>query len=196
VDDLGLEQPFGFGHSMGGAALVLAEADRPGTFRGLALFEPIVFPVEAPPGDGNSPLTEGARRRRAVFASKEKAFANFASKPPLSSFVPEALRAYVDHGLADLPEGGVALKCTPEMEAATYEGAPAHPGWTRLPSVRCPVVVMTGERTDAVGAGLAGLQAERLPDGRVEVVPGVRHFGPMEDPPALARAVAAALLDD
>jgi pimeloyl-ACP methyl ester carboxylesterase len=196
VDDLGLEQPFGFGHSMGGAALVLAEAARPGTFLGLALFEPIVFPTEAPPGGGNSSLVEGARRRREVFASRDEAFANFASKPPLSSFVPEALRAYVDHGLGDRPGGGVALKARPEVEAATYEGAPAHPGWARLASVRCPVTVLTGEHTDAVGDGLARLQAGRLPRGRVEVVPGVGHFGPMEDPPRVARTVAAALLGE
>jgi pimeloyl-ACP methyl ester carboxylesterase len=194
VDDLELERAFGFGHSMGGAALLLAEADRPSTFRGLALFEPIVFPTETPPGGGNSNLTEGARRRRGVFASREEAFANFASKPPLSVFVPDALRAYVDHGLADLPEGGVALKCRPEVEAATYEGAPVHPAWARLPSVACPVAVLTGQHTDAVGPELSGLQAERLPAGRVDVVPGVGHFGPMEDPAAVAWAVAAALL--
>ena len=194
VEALGLEEPFGFGHSMGGAALVLAEVDRPGTFRGLALFEPILFPPEAPPGGGKGGLVSGARRRRAVFPSRDEAYANFAAKPPLSAFVPEALRAYVDHGLAERPGGGVALKCRPEVEAAVYEGAPAHPGWARLPSVRCPVAVMTGERTDAVGEELARMQAERLPGGRVEVVPGVGHFVPMEDPPALARAVAAALL--
>ena len=194
VDALGLERPYGFGHSMGGAALVLAEADRPGTFSGLALYEPIVFPPEAPPGGGNGDLTSGARRRREVFASKDEAFANFASKPPLSSLVPAALRAYVDHGLAARPEGGVALKCRPEVEAAFYEGAPVHPGWARLTSAACPVVVMTGEHTDAVGGDLARLQAGRLPAGGVEVVPGVGHFGPMEDPPRLARAVADALL--
>src|SRR5215208_2473762 len=106
VGDLELAHPFGFGHSMGGAALLLAEAARPGTFGALACFEPIVFPPESRPGSGDLP--GGARRRRAVFASKEEAFANFASKPPLSAFVPDALRAYVDHGLADRPQGGVA----------------------------------------------------------------------------------------
>ena len=194
VDELGLERPFGFGHSMGGAALLLAEASRPGTFGALVCFEPIVFPMEGPPG-GRGDLAAGARRRRADFASRDEAFANFASKPPLSSFAPEALRAYVDHGLADRPGGGVTLKCRPEVEAATYEGAPAHPGWSRLPEVRCPTTVMTGETTDAVGGELARLQAGRLPEGRVEVLPGVGHFGPMEDPPLVARAVEAALLD-
>lgn len=194
VDHLGLEEPFGFGHSMGGAALVLAEAARPGTFRGLALFEPIVFPPESPPGSGSGDLAVGARRRRGEFASRDEAFANFASKPPLDVFVPEALRAYVDHGLAERPEGGVALKCRPEVEAAVYEGARVHPGWGRMPAVRCPVTVLTGETTDAVGGVLARLQAEQLPDGRVEVLPGVGHFAPMEDPPLTARAVAGALL--
>ena len=131
-----------------------------------------------------------------MFASKDEAFAHFASKPPLSAFVPEALRAYVDHGLAERPEGGVALKCRPEVEAAVYEGARIHPGWTRLPSVRGPVTVLTGEHTDAVGGDLARLQAGQLPAGQVEVVPGVGHFGPMEDPPLLARTVAAALQGD
>ena len=54
---------------------------------------------------------------------------------------------------------------------------------------------MTGEHTDAMPPELPRRQAERLPRGRVEVVPGVGHFGPMEDPPALARAVSAALLE-
>ncbi len=192
VDDLGLEEAVGVGHSMGGAALVLAESERPGAFRRLALFEPIVFPTEGPPGGGGA-LASRARRRRARFPSRDDAFANFASKPPLSAFVPEALRAYVDHGLADRPDGDVALKCSPEVEAATYEGAPVHPGWAGLPAVACPTVVMSGEHTDAVGGALARLQAERLPAGRAEVVPGVGHFGPMEDPGLVAGVVRDSL---
>jgi pimeloyl-ACP methyl ester carboxylesterase len=53
---------------------------------------------------------------------------------------------------------------------------------------------MSGEQTAALPPELPRRQAERLPAGRLQVVPGVGHFGPMEDPPTLARAVAAALL--
>src|SRR5215211_1592773 len=46
VDALGLRGCVGIGHSMGGAALLMAELARPGSFRALALFEPIVFPAD------------------------------------------------------------------------------------------------------------------------------------------------------
>ncbi len=44
VDHLGLVRPFGFGHSCGGAAVLLAEQARPGLFRSLYCFEPVVMP--------------------------------------------------------------------------------------------------------------------------------------------------------
>jgi pimeloyl-ACP methyl ester carboxylesterase len=40
VDGLGLDRPVAFGHSCGGASLLLAEQRRPGTLTGLYLFEP------------------------------------------------------------------------------------------------------------------------------------------------------------
>src|SRR5439155_478334 len=65
ADALGLQRPFGFGHSAGGAALLMAEQLRPGTFRAIFCFEPIVIPVASPMGRGDNPLSEGAGRRPA-----------------------------------------------------------------------------------------------------------------------------------
>ena len=73
VDNLGLEHPFGFGHSAGGAALLMAEQLRPGTFRAIFCYEPIVIPVAPPLGRGDNPLSEGARRRRESRADRRSA---------------------------------------------------------------------------------------------------------------------------
>ena len=192
VDHLGLDRPFGIGHSKGGASLFLAEANRPGTFRALWCYEPIVMPVETPPPGGDAPRSDGARRRREVFASHQAAYDNFASKPPLDELSPAALHAYVDHGFAAQPDGTVRLKCLPEHEAATYQMAPANGAFGRLPEVRCPVTLAggTGPNTPMTPDVLR-LVAERLPSARVEIFDGLGHFGPLADPDRLAPSVLA-----
>jgi pimeloyl-ACP methyl ester carboxylesterase len=191
VDGLGLEHPFGFGHSSGGAALLLAEEDRPSTFAALYCFEPVVFPAELPLPTEN-PLAASARRRRVEFASRDEALANFASKPPLSTLDPAALAAYVDHCLQALPDGRVRLKCRPEHEAAVYEASFGHDAYARLGSVACPLTLACGERTEALGPPMLEAMAARAPRARVEVIEGLGHFGPLEDPLRVAASVAAA----
>jgi pimeloyl-ACP methyl ester carboxylesterase len=180
---------FGVGHSMGGAALLMVEEEHPGTFAALAVFEPIVLPPDLPRPEGPSPLIAGARRRREVFASREEAYENFAGKPPLNVFTPEALRAYVDHGFADQPDGSVRLKCRGEHEARTYEGSQDHETFQRLPEISCPVLVMSGAFEPFQPASWAKQVADRLPRGTFLRLDELGHFGPMEAPELVARTV-------
>jgi pimeloyl-ACP methyl ester carboxylesterase len=195
VDGFGLDRPFGVGHSAGAAALLMAEAARPGTFRALYLWEPVVMPVDPPIGPSDNPLSVGALRRRAVFPSRDEALANYASKAPFSVLHPDALRAYVDHGLADQPDGQVVLKCRPEDEAQMYRMGSAHRAFGQFPDVRCPAVVACGADTDAFGPELIELQAAALPTARTEVLPGLGHFGPLQNPAAVAAAVTRAFAE-
>ncbi len=196
VDGLGLTRPFGVGHSGGGAGLLLAEQTRPGTFRALYLFEPIVFPPTGPfpGGSSDNPMAASARRRREIFGSRQEAFDNYASKPPFDRLAPEALRAYVDHGFANLDDGRVRLKCRGETEALVYEHSWSHETYDHLPEVSCPVTVACGATSDTFGAPLVEAIVDRLPRARAEVVPGVGHFGPLEDPALLARSIRSAFL--
>lgn len=195
VDALGLERPFAFGHSMGGAALTLAELDRPGTFRALYLYEPVLVPLGTfPQGDGDdNPMSAAARRRRPGFPSRDAAYENYAAKPPLNVLHPEALRAYVDDGFADIGDV-VVLKCTPDDEAETFRGGGRHNGFDRLGELTLPVTVAQGAVPDPGPGMLAPSQAAAIPGGRHVVLDGLGHFGPVQDPDAVAASVTEALL--
>jgi pimeloyl-ACP methyl ester carboxylesterase len=197
VDATGIDRPFGVGHSAGGAALILAELERPGTFSALWCFEPILPPampsMAAASPTNTNPLAAGARRRREVFPSKDAAYDNYASKPPFEVLDPEALRAYVDFGFDELADGTVRLKCRGEVEARTYEMAGGHHAVERLGELRCPVTFASGGRTDTMFSGeyLERL-AEAVPHGRTEVFGDLGHFGPLQDPDAIAASIRRA----
>lgn len=197
VDGLGLERPSGVGHSAGATVLLLAEQARQGTFRKLYCYEPVIVPVDPPLGpDPGNWLAAAARRRRDTFASRDQAYDHYRAKPPLSSLSAVVLRAYVDHGFEDLPDGGVRLKCRRETEAAVHEMATAHDAFARLADVACPVLVAGGSSSDAFAPALVAAQVAPLPDARVEVLPGLGHLGPLEDPGAAAASIHRFLAED
>lgn len=190
IDALGLHRPIGVGHSMGAAALVLAETARPGTFSSMWLYEPIVFPPGAMPGESN-PLAEGALRRRKCFDSPQTAFANFASKPPLNELSDECLSAYVHAGFRMKKDGSVELRCDPRDESACYRMGGEHHGWDGLTGIGCPVTVASGADLAPGPASAAPLIVERLPRGHLEDHPGMGHFGPLAHPVELARSICS-----
>lgn len=193
IDALGLERPFGAGHSSGAAALLLAEEARPGTFAAMWCYEPIVIPVDPPIGRRqDDPLATGAERRRAWFASRADAYANFAAKPPFDRLHPEALAAYVENGFADAPDGGVRLKCAPAHEAEIYRVMGTHRAFAGLGAIACPVTLVCGSDTDAIGPPVIAAQAAALPRAHTEVLTGVGHFGPLEDPDRVAASIRRA----
>ncbi|HEX3840899.1 MAG TPA: alpha/beta hydrolase [Acidimicrobiales bacterium] len=202
IDHLGLDRPYGFGHSCGGAAVLLAEESLPGTFRALYCYEPVVFP--GPPAElvGDSmtgnPMSEAARRRRETFPSPTDAFLNFSSKPPFGDLDPDALQAYVDCGFETLPieEGGdgetIRLRCRREDEAEIYAHGASHDAYAHLGEVGCPVWLVGGDQTSTIGRSALEADAEQLPASTIEVVPGVGHFGPLQRPDRVAASIIGA----
>ena len=200
TDALGLVQPAAFGHSCGGASLLLAEQARPGSFGALYTFEPVVVPEWAvPAGPVEVPLAIGARRRRPEFPSRQDAFVNFASKPPFAVLDPEALARYVEDGFEVVPaaEGGdgtaVRLRCRREDEAEVYNEGSRHTAFAHLGEVACPVTLAFGADTDAFGRAVMEADAAPLPDATVVELPGLGHFGPLERPDQVAASVIGAL---
>jgi pimeloyl-ACP methyl ester carboxylesterase len=193
VDALGAApgQVLGVGHSMGGAALLMAEQHRPGTFAGLWLFEPITPPpATAQSMAGGNRLADGAERRRPSFPSLAHALENYASKPPLGVARADALHAYVRHGFVTGEDGAVHLACRPADEAQVFRGGGAHPTFERLGEVGCPVRIVCGA-DDGGPAAFAPAIAAALPLGELERHDHLGHFGPLEAPAELGASVRA-----
>ncbi len=189
VDHIGMPG-FGFGHSMGGAALLLAEERRPGTFAGMFLYEPIVLPDDYQPGGANY-MADMARARRSTFPSRDDAMARYASRPPLNTLRADVLAAYVDDGFVDLPDGSVRLACRPEDEARTFESE-SKLQTSRVTEVETPVAVAVGRDEEGpnparLGPGLvAALQHAELVQR-----PDLGHLGPFQDPALVAADLRA-----
>ena len=173
---------FGFGHSSGGAALLMAAARRPELFSALFTFEPVLWPDPGAARPRAEKLADGARRRRARFASRAEAYDNYASKPPFSWMDERVLTAYVEHGLGEGEHGDVALCCPPEVEAQIYVQGAANDAFSDLAGVRCPVVVARGTERGAVERPIAEAQVAALADATLHDFDGLGHFGPLEDP--------------
>lgn len=192
VDAIGADSVHAVGHSMGGAAALLAELERPGVLRSAYVFEPILLPdaVERPP-DSRNDLATSARRRREVFGSKAEVLHRYASRPPLNLFRADALFAYVEHGFEDLPDGTVRLKCRAEDEGRTFESS-ADSTVARIRGLAVPTIVAVGTTEPGWSPAMFGpLVVEALADARLVSYPRLGHFGPLQDPEVVAEDVLA-----
>jgi pimeloyl-ACP methyl ester carboxylesterase len=185
-------QTIAVGHSMGGAALVMAALVEPKLFDALILYEPIIFPSAireiASKTKAPSPLVEGARRRRKTFATRAEAFANYASKPPMNAFDSRALHAFVDHGFRDV-SNHIELKCAPEHEARNFEMGTIHETWDQLKNLQVPTWIVSGAQHSGQPSGFAASIAEQIANSHFVEWQDLGHFGPMQQPERLAELI-------
>lgn len=195
VRQLSLTSCHVLGHSLGGGTALRAEELQPGLFSAMFLFEPI-----APPPDFLDPwqqhvgsMEQVALKRRRRFDSREAAAASFGSKPPLSSFDPACVRAYVDYALRDCAaEGAVELCCEPETEAGVYKSSTDSTTYDNLHRVKCPILVAAGGLNGDEGpAMIAPAIVGKLQNARLQQFPPLGHFGPTQDPRGIAAAALA-----
>jgi pimeloyl-ACP methyl ester carboxylesterase len=180
----------GFGHSMGGAALLLAERNAPSTFSSLFLFEPIIFPDDFST-EGQNVMGDAARRRRVEFGSRAEVLYRYAGRPPFNQVHAGFLAAYVDNGFAEQPDGKVRLKCLPEVEAQVFENG-RDAKLSAVQHLTTPVAVAVGH--DEPGSNPARMGpplAEALGRGQLIRYDHIGHFGPLQDPWTIARDIAS-----
>jgi pimeloyl-ACP methyl ester carboxylesterase len=188
----------GFGHSMGGSALLMAAHRDPSQFDLIIAFEPIGSPPLEPTADDGPPpvmlttMVETARRRRRSFRSYQDAIDNFGSKPPMSAFTEEALRNYVEHGFAPSADG-VTLRCDPELEAQTFLNGRSNGVWDLLPEITTPVLLVIGEEGEIGPAAMGQDMARLLPNATFRGYRHLDHMAPFTHPDEMAALVVDAV---
>ena len=196
---LGLRGLIGMGHSLGGTLSLLAAARHPGLFRALVLLDPVVFPYRylLPLAllrllglHHRFPLAAQARRRRAVFPSREDAAAHYRKRPLFARWHPEAFEAYIEHGLIPIAGGQkrVRLAYPPAWEAAIFASTPLSV-WYWARKVRLPTLVVYGEHTNTF-LPPARRKLQRLwPHAQFVALPQAGHMFPMERPAETAEVL-------
>jgi len=179
------------GHSMGGTSSLLAAAEEPSRVKALALFDPVVFPLDvARDTMGDNPLADGAQRRRATFPSKAAVVEAYTGRGAFRTWRPEQLADYVEAGFRETEDGQVMLTCAPAWEASNFRTHNYDP-WAAFRATRCPIHILRADvgSTARLDEGLAELEATGRV--RVDLIPGTSHFLPMERPELVRETLLA-----
>jgi pimeloyl-ACP methyl ester carboxylesterase len=194
LDALRVRDVYAVGHSKGGAAVAGVAAYHPGRLARAVLLDPVM--VDPLPEGATIPgnfLAVGARRRREVWDSREQMLESYAARPPFDVWRRDFLEAYVEGGTFVREDGHVALKCPGEIEARVYEGAARSSSIAFLAKVTIPTLIVSGGSSLTLPPVRARQAAAMLRDGRLEILPGVGHFVPMEAPDEVLRLLGAFL---
>lgn len=198
----------GMGHSLGGVMSLMAWVMRPKCFRTVILLDPVIFEPRvlwairrwqragADPY-ANFPLARlkaHALNRRRLFPSPQEALAHFQTRRFFQFWHPDALKAYVRHGLRPTGEGTWTLAYDPRWEAAIFGATPTDV-WRWVRRAPGPGIVLFGEHSE-MGTPTTRELLERFWKGcRVVVMEGRGHMFPAEAPEATARVLADILTD-
>jgi pimeloyl-ACP methyl ester carboxylesterase len=182
----------GLGHSLGGAALLLASAERPDLFGCQVWIDPVI-----PPPDPARPesrwrrsvdvLIQGALKRRHVWPSRRDARLQWLEKKVFADWDPQVLDLYLAEGLLERADGQVELKCPGVVEAAIFEASLSVDLWPIAQRVRVQTLIQWAKRGDFTRRAFERL-VDCLADARVVDVDS-GHLVPMERPDLVVEAV-------
>lgn len=188
------------GHSFGATIGLLAAALRPELVRGILLVEPVMMPFYVRWSArlsrmlGNhffrTALIESARRRRAVFPSREEMLERYKGRGAFRTWPDEVIKDYIEGGTRLREDGSVELTCDPEWEAAIFR-AQGHNPYRALRQYQGPLSLLYAGQNSTCWPPAPARISARGGDTRVKRVEEATHFLPMEMPDLVRRELAA-----
>jgi pimeloyl-ACP methyl ester carboxylesterase len=180
-----VERPLLVGHSMGATVLSIAVAAYGVEPCGMVLIEPIFLPdqfYQTQISLKDHPLASKSIKRVNHWQSEDEAMSYLKSRSLFSGWDAEMLRLYQQFGMEKMSEGDMRLACTPESEAAMFMGGWSRDPWPLLTGIKCPVLVIEGEKSPNIGLVDIQRAVSLLPQGQYRSVADAGHLIPMEKP--------------
>lgn len=188
-------------HSFGGVLTGLIMAQHQDLFTRAVLLEPVIFT----PGlqiymksserlgfTAFNTLAKKTAARRSHWPDRQAAYASLRGRGAFKGWTAAALTAFVDHALRPAEQGGVQLKCSPQLEATIFSSA-ANGLWRRLRQVTTPLLFMHGVDSFPFVAKSAVLWSRHNSNVQAEQVRG-GHCFMQQYPEAAAQRVHEFLL--
>jgi pimeloyl-ACP methyl ester carboxylesterase len=182
------------GHSFGAVASMIAATLQPERFKALVLLDPTVLLPhvldalrqmrEAGTIADGFHLAARAAKRQRTFESYDVAYAYFHKRGAFRDWTEEAMRAYVQHGLAPNPDGSVTLKWSPEWETYYFKTGYLKT-WEMIPklaTLNIPTLILRGGTSDTYLSDAAERVRELMPKAIHLEIDGHGHLFPQSAP--------------
>ncbi|GBB93681.1 hypothetical protein RclHR1_02210016 [Rhizophagus clarus] len=193
INHFQLKKPLvGIGHSIGGAAMIMTELIKPGTFSCIVCVDPVLSPQFAM---NQSFRFNSILKRRDIWPNREVAKTLFLKHEMFQKWDPEVLDIHMNYGLHELPDGQVTLKCPKLQEYYTFsDNLFASPSsspidaFYRLHEIECPILFLTGENSH-IESEWGSLIKTRTQRGEWCGIVDCGHLVTMEKPKHVAFAI-------
>ncbi len=197
LEAMGLTGVYAVGHSRGGSTVITGAPHCAGRLAGVMLIEPSILMrsqdeiAGGPSSKRSLEMAETARKRRAVFDSREQAFGSYHDRGMFKGWPDENLRIFLQHALADRPDGKVELKCPPDIEGRFYVAPVDVDVVQSMTCITCPTKLVWGTESERFTTALpmvaAFIDKTHCETGQV---PG-GHFSVVQHPREVAESVLA-----
>ena len=207
VEQLGLQNAVGVGHSMGGYLIAGAAARLPNLFKQLVLIDPVIMLpaiyAQLPSLPPREQVAEHpVAKRKNNWRGPQQMFERFRDRAPFSSWDTAVLQDYCDYALVPGAEGDeLRLACDPIMEASFYlSNAGNEVIYEQLSLLSMPVSLLRAPTSDKMELNFSlsptwTKLASRIPHCRDVYLPDLNHFIPMQAPELVAGYIEDALND-
>lgn len=196
MDEKGLTNVIGMGHSMGGTISSIAAMKRPDLFEQLVLIDPVIFPKKYNLWTNffpNSflkrmiPIAKASSKRRDQWESKQEVFDSWRKKRVFKRFSDSVLTDFIDAAIVPSSKEGVTLAYPKAWETQVYVTAPYI--FSDLVKIQIPLTVIKAEHTNVITDGLWDEWQQKQPAANLIEYKDAGHLVPMEYPVPLAETI-------